>query len=137
MKLIKTYQDTVKKVQGLFKQHFNIDNPMHWRDISLPRKGCLDKDKKIFYAFHGVGCEVIFPKFSIDFDFGHEGRIDGFNLWFLKLFAKEKKAQFPELVNGELLEHLFNEASSNGEIAQIFKENQDDLYYLVEMDTKQ
>lgn len=44
----------------------------------------------ITYELHGYGCEIYLPDACIDFDYGAGGRIDGFDAWWLYLYACEK-----------------------------------------------
>jgi hypothetical protein len=63
-------------------------------------------------------------------DFGHDGRLDGFDLWRLWIFANEGTNRFSEFKEKETLEKAFPEAEGEGIIEKRFKEFQDRLYYL-------
>ena len=39
------------------------------------------------YFKHGFGCKVKLPRGAVDFDFGEQGQINGFDLWRLLDFA--------------------------------------------------
>ncbi|MDI1433325.1 DUF6896 domain-containing protein [Polyangium sorediatum] len=51
----------------------------------LPREGRIEQRGE--YQFHGVGCAATLDGIDIDFDFGPEGRHDGFDAWRLREFA--------------------------------------------------
>ncbi|AKV02707.1 hypothetical protein AKJ09_09370 [Labilithrix luteola] len=48
------------------------------------------------YEFHGVGCRYSSSTFVVDFDFGPDGRTDGFDAWRLALFAETQGAEFSQ-----------------------------------------
>jgi Domain of unknown function (DUF6896) len=100
---------------------------------NLPREGFLDAGKSIAYSFHGIGCHVALPDGEIDWDFGNEGRLDGFDAWRLWCFAEGGTRLFPEFKNKSVLDKTFAEAISHGMIHRPFKHLQDDLYYLREV----
>ncbi|MDL2275966.1 hypothetical protein LJC22_07565 [Desulfosarcina sp. OttesenSCG-928-G10] len=87
--LINDYLFQSKRAVSFLKDNFGKINLL--RSV---RKGEIPKDgmiKTIEYSFHGVGCIVFFDDCFIDFDFGPNGRFDGFDAWRLFDFAK----QFP------------------------------------------
>ena len=52
------------------------------------------------YAFHGLGCWISDGKLSVDFDFGPEGEVGGFDAWRLHVFSRENP-----LIAGTRSEH--------------------------------
>ncbi|WP_413144048.1 DUF6896 domain-containing protein [Burkholderia cepacia] len=56
-----------------------------WVYMEIPMVGELEGGG--CYRKHGVGCDVNLPEKSVDFDFGENGEIDGFDAWRLAEFA--------------------------------------------------
>ncbi|MGE0366007.1 MAG: hypothetical protein AB7Q00_09710 [Phycisphaerales bacterium] len=54
---------------------------------NFPRNGTLSDNTT--YSFHGIGCEVNLGHTTVDFDFGVDGRIDGFDAWRLWLYMRQ------------------------------------------------
>jgi len=135
LELVHEYQGRVIEAVSLFEKHLGLspNDLMHWRRRNLRREGFLDAAQKIAYSFHGIGCRVDLPVGEIDWDFGNEGRLDGFDAWRLWRFADEGTGSFPEFKNKSLLDKTFAEAISQGMIHRPFKHLQDDLYYLREV----
>ncbi|WP_423367510.1 DUF6896 domain-containing protein [Burkholderia sp. LMG 32019] len=56
-----------------------------WVYMGIPMGGELEGGG--YYWKHGVGCDVRLPEKSVDFDFGENGEIGGFDAWWLAKFA--------------------------------------------------
>ena len=132
VELVHQYQTTVLEAASLFQKHKGIDPSklMNWKQAGLPREGFIDPEHRIKYSFHGVGCWVDLPQGEVDWDFGHDGRLDGFDSWRLWRFAEERNGQFPLFRRKETLEEAFSQALAAGLIVAPFKHHQDDLFYL-------
>lgn len=82
-----------------------------WRKGRLPQKGYVDVAKTISYCFHGVGCCVEFGTKTIDFDYGLEGRCDGFDAWRLSIYADSlagyESFRDHHILHLELMESVF------------------------------
>jgi hypothetical protein len=63
-----------------------------WSLAGIPHEGRLIDDRR--YRKHGFGCTVELPSGSVDFDFGPEGQIDGFDAGRLAFFAKGRLEHF-------------------------------------------
>lgn len=63
-----------------------------WIDTQIPAQGKLQSG--ISYFKHGCGCRVYFSTGDVDFDFGEQGEIGGFDSWRLSDFAKGKLAKY-------------------------------------------
>lgn len=61
------------------------DSSYDWVYMEIPMGGELEGGG--YYYKHGVGCDVRLPEKSVDFDFGENGEIDGFDAWRLAKFA--------------------------------------------------
>ena len=103
---------------------------MHWRQAGLSQTGFVDDARTTPYHFHGVGCRVVTTWGAIDWDFGYEGRIDGFDLWRLRQFAQHDTTDFPEFADKKTLEATFTAAVQKGIIHSPFRDHYDYLYYL-------
>lgn len=56
------------------------------------------------YQLHGNGCMIEYPDYCVDFDFGPNGRTDGFDAWRLHNYAcefPEKHAKYTNLTTAE------------------------------------
>ncbi len=82
-----------------------------WVDTRIA-DGCLPHGFRCFK--HGCGCFVEGPDWSVDFDFGDHGEVDGFDSWRLRRFVGS-----PTLFgfrNGEDIERAMGDAEEAGEI---------------------
>lgn len=79
----------------------------------------LQSDLIMEFAFHGVGCRVEMGGKSVDFDFGEEGRHDGFDAWRLWLYAEERHDRYPMFRDCHSIEHLIMEAARQGRIRHL------------------
>jgi hypothetical protein len=94
LRLIGRYIDSVARVVTALKaQAGNSDVLRAVVDGRLPRDGGFGEGGE--YRFHGVGCDATIDGVEVDFDFGPEGRHDGFDAWRLHVFAKN----FPEFAD--------------------------------------
>ena len=85
-----------------------------WCVNGIPGTGVLRGG--ISYCKHGYGCEVRLESGSVDFDFGREGEIDGFDVWRLADFAADRLDSFGFTSRDEL-DAVFADAVSGGEIS--------------------
>ena len=127
-KLITDFQEKVEEANNLLKKYLNTDEP-HNRHPVIKQSGLLGGKYK--YYFHGVGCVVhISKKDVIDFDYGANGRIDGFDEWRLCCFIDHRKQQYPHIQKNDI-KVWFQEAIVSNEIAKLESSKYDDLYYLM------
>jgi hypothetical protein len=85
-RLIKDFQDSVKEVVELFYKKYNRKDLLcAWHEGIYSQTGKIGPTAK--YSFHGVGLAVELNDKTIDFDFGEDDRIDGFDTWRLWKFA--------------------------------------------------
>lgn len=113
--LIRDYQAAVEKAVELL-EHSGIPRPAtptDWLGYDIPQRGVLVGG--VNYFKHGFGCAVYLPSGSVDFDFGAEGQIDGFDLWRLTNFAGKrlKNYGFP---SEQSIKSAFQLAIESGEI---------------------
>lgn len=89
-RLIADYQRAVRLAVTLLEQA-GIARPSsngEWAFLGIPQRGELPGNVRYFK--HGYGCAVHLPAATVDFDFGANGEIDGFDLWRLAGFANER-----------------------------------------------
>lgn len=132
IEMIHEYQVKILEAASLFEKYKGIvkSELSRSRFEGLPNAGFLDPEQTIEYYFHGIGLCVTFPNRVVDWDFGHNGRLNGFDAWRLWIFATEGTDQFPEFRQKEVLEKTFIEAEIQGIIKKRFENLQDNLYYL-------
>ena len=125
--VIQAFQADVQRGLALFLRYRGLRDVCSWRDHGLARAGFLDAAERHEYFFHGIGCRLqLGSNLSIDWDFGHDGRMDGFDLWRLKLCLEER----PELqLILPALTQRFEEATRDGCIISPWREHHDYLYY--------
>jgi hypothetical protein len=124
-KLITLFLQKVSEAEEILKKKYNIDTPMHWKQNGLPRRGAFDIYE---YYFHGIGCRFNFGELSVDYDYGDQGRINGFDLWRLTIFGEQLKEFKPYIETGALKSD-FESCIESGEINTSGSKD-DDLYYL-------
>ena len=128
--VIRAFQAEVQRGLALFQQHRGFDDIRSWHDRGLPRGGYLDAAERHEYLFHGIGCRLqLGPNLSIDWDFGHDGRMDGFDLWRLKLFLEERP-DLQRILPLAALKQSFEEAVRDGSVISPWRMQNDNLYYL-------
>jgi hypothetical protein len=83
IRLIREYQGKVQEAVELFERYKGLQRPHHpldWKFSGLSQRGYLDSEEQISYFLHGYGCCVNWPSSCVDWDFGEEGQIDGFDV---------------------------------------------------------
>ena len=65
-----------------------------WRRRKYPQYGTLRDGSH--YRFHGIGCAVTRGQIEVDFDFGRDGRVGGFDTWRLWVFATSMPDRYPD-----------------------------------------
>ncbi len=114
-RLIADFQKNVMAaVQLMYRSGIPLPSSSHnWIETDIPFSGKLDGGGE--YYKHGAGCAVSVEAGSIDFDFGENGEIGGFNLWWLTQFAGDELATYGFDSEAELDESI-NNALSMGEL---------------------
>jgi hypothetical protein len=114
-RLIYDYKSSVRAAVVLM-QRSGIQMPYssaEWVEFDIPMHGELKGNARYFK--HGVGCEIRFPMSSVDFDFGDQGEIDGFDLWRLQQFSEENFYKYGFETQG-VIKQLFEEAIAAEEL---------------------
>jgi len=94
LRLIHTYLAATRKAVAALEAA-GITRPasaLGWSLAGIPHEGRLIDDRR--YRKHGFGCTVELPSGSVDFDFGPQGQIDGFDAGRLLFFAKDRLEHF-------------------------------------------
>ena len=92
--LISDYQANVTSAVDLM-QRSGIPRPLtntDWVVTDIPQRGELEGGVRYFK--HGYGCAVHLPTGTVDFDFGAQGEISGFDAWRLAGFAGDRLSAY-------------------------------------------
>ncbi|NWE38953.1 hypothetical protein HX875_05690 [Pseudomonas yamanorum] len=124
-RLIISYQERVYFALQLLRQK-GIAMPFtygDWINYELPKPSLQHDDFTI--EKHGRGCTVHWGSKSVDFDFGDQGEIDGFDLYRLTSIAKDNLKKY-EFSSTNQIQELFLSSIASGEVLYSGKT----LYYL-------
>ena len=127
--LIDQYQFAVATGINKLSSQLDLELPISNRDwafLDIPQK--QDFGTWHYYK-HGYGCAVWMNGLYVDFDFGDDGQIDGFDLGRLMSFAKENNLE-PFCSSQNDLESAFMEAKDLGDIVA----SDYILYYLAKLE---
>lgn len=126
--LIREYIYQVKKATDLLEQTFGTKNILRlWRSNQIPQRGRITDN--ISYELHGIGCRVDFSGVCIDFDYGPNERVDGFDPWRLYIYACEVTHRYKKYTNQNTLEREFNNYVAQGKVQRI-TDSMSNLYFL-------
>jgi hypothetical protein len=108
--MIKDYQQRVARFVAAAKAAFGEEDLLAaaWAK-RLPEEGHLDDAEESSFQFHGAGCAVKTRDAEVDFDFGPEGRHDGFDAWRLCIFAESQPQVYPEFQDAAVIERALEE----------------------------
>jgi hypothetical protein len=128
-KLIDDYQSAVAAAVALLESSgiARPSNPTAWVELDIPRSGELPG--KVRYFKHGFGCAVHLPSAKVDFDFGAQGQIDGFDIGRLVGFAGDRLTAYG-FSSSQDIKTAFEAAAQSGEIVA----SEYILYYLAGAD---
>jgi hypothetical protein len=88
--LILDFQNSVKEVVQLFYEEYQRKDLLEaWYHGVYPQVGQFGSVMKRYF-FHGIGLAVTLEDKVVDFDFGPNDRIDGFDAWRLFNFANSQ-----------------------------------------------
>ncbi len=126
--VITDFQAKAEEANELLKRYLNTDEP-HNPVTPIEQVGILGGKHK--YFFHGVGCKVhISKKDIVDFDYGDNGRVDGFDEWRLCGFVNTRKKKYPNILESDIKD-WFQEAIDANEIRKSESREYGSLYYFV------
>jgi hypothetical protein len=93
-KLIADYQSRVSDAVAMLSEA-GIPRPAsntEWAANGAPEQGSLANG--FAYRKHGFGCAVDGPHWGVNFDFGDNGEVDGFDVWRLREFARTRLSEY-------------------------------------------
>jgi len=126
--LIDDYQAAVRRVVSALRVGFGRnDLLLAWHSREIPKDGVTSG---IRFSFHGVGCRATVDGVKVDFDFGLDGRIDGFDAWRLWYFARQNPTRYPQFRRQEDVEAALERLARSGEIERSRDAPSDHLWYL-------
>jgi hypothetical protein len=106
--LITDFLSKVEIGTELLQKKFGTRNILRlWRSKQIER--CGEITDEIQYELHGVGCAIHFPSESVDFDYGSNSRIDGFDVWRLYIYASDRPLIYEKYCDKKTLEKEFKE----------------------------
>jgi len=114
-KLVSDYQASVRTAVELLEAS-GIPRPTsndHWVGYGIPHNGTLVGG--VTYFKHGYGCRVDLPDGAVDFDFGEQGQIDGFDAWRLAGYARGRLREYG-FPNEASLNEAFAAAAASGSL---------------------
>lgn len=116
--LIDDFLAEVRKATDLLERRFGKKCILPlWRAKEIPQRGEILYG--ISYELHGVGCSVYFPEICVDFDYGPDQRVDGFDVWRLYIYACEVPLVHPIYIDQDALERDFGEYMNAGKVERI------------------
>lgn len=115
--LVSAYQAAVIEALVLMQRSgIQMPNSAYgWVYAEIPMSGELDCGG--YYYKHGLGCDVRFSGKRVDFDFGKNGEVGGFDAWWLAKFAGENLRGYG-FDNADVLDEYVNLLISAGELTQ-------------------
>ena len=87
---------------------------IEWTTQDVPGRGPLAGGGE--YVIHGFGCAVKLPGISVDFDFGDDGQIDGFDWYRLSAFAGSRLPRRYKIRDVDELRALVDAAHDSGDL---------------------
>ncbi len=126
--LITEYLAQVIKATDLLEQSFGTKNILGlWRSNKIPQRGSVTND--VTYELDGIGCRVYLSEVCVDFDYGPDERVDGFDSWRLYMYACEVPRRFKKYTNRESLQREFDEYLKKGKAQRIIG-SMSNLYFI-------
>lgn len=88
-----------------------------WAGYDVPGSGELVGGGE--YRIHGFGCAVRLPDTGVDFDFGDDGQIDGFDTYRLSSFAGSRLSTHYNIRDENELRTLVDSAHQSGDLVHL------------------
>lgn len=113
-KLISDYQEYVRRVVLALRAGFGYYDLLEaYHQRKIPKEGVING---IEYSFHGVGCLGVVDGLEVDFDFGPDERIDGFDAWRLWRFVEQQPEAYPQFQRKEDVKAALERLARSDEI---------------------
>ncbi|MGQ7863762.1 DUF6896 domain-containing protein [Pseudomonas sp. 32A] len=126
--LINEYLDQVKKATDLLERIFGTKNILRlWHSKEILQRGRVTDD--VSYELHGVGCRVYLSEICVDFDYGPNERVDGFDPWRLYMYACEMPRKYKKYTDKTALEQDFSKYIAQGKAKRLI-DSTSNLYFL-------
>ena len=130
LNLIKDYRECVDECVELLVNKFG---DLYF--LQEVNQGRIPRELEILdrtYCFHGIGCSVESPEIEVNFDFGPNGRHDGFDAWRLYSYATATPEKYPELTDKKAIEDGLQKLKNDGLISKSGDRLSSHLFYMVE-----
>jgi len=106
--LINDFISMVESSTLIFEKKFGTrDIRRLWRTKAIKRCGRVTRGVR--YELHGIGCRINLSTGTVDFDYGPNGEINGFDVWRLHNFACERPSKHKKYCNEETIKKEFTE----------------------------
>ncbi|PKH28886.1 hypothetical protein BI292_27595 [Pseudomonas sp. 43NM1] len=129
--LIEDFLEKVDKATAMLEKKFGDRFILRlWGTKKIPQRGTVSGN--VTYELHGVGCRVYLPEACIDFDYGPDGRIDGFDSWRLYIYANEFPERHPQYTELEIVERDLDEYITAGKVKRMHS-GMSNLYFKDEL----
>jgi len=117
--IISKFNDAQKAAVDILESKFDCPRPESATDFTTRcRQVIRDKDYQSGgYKIrpHGIGMEINIDGTKIDFDFGHNGELDGFDAWRLFHFISQNRIK-SVLSTEKKIQSAIEKSISNGQI---------------------
>jgi hypothetical protein len=114
LQLIREYQGAVQTIVAALRHTYSQQDLLAARRSGeIPQRAAIGG---VEFAFHGVGCRGRVGGIEVDFDFGPDGRTDGFDAWRLWTFATQSPTRYPGFQRREDVEAALLALETKGEI---------------------
>ncbi|PSM30878.1 hypothetical protein [Haliangium sp. UPWRP_2] len=112
--LIREYLAAVHKVVSALRAGLGYQNLLAaYHQRKIPKEGVING---VEFSFHGIGCQAVVDGLEVDFDFGVDDRIDGFEPWRLWRFAEQQPETYPQFRQVEDVKKAMERLERSGEI---------------------
>ena len=126
--LIAAYLSAARRAVALLQVHFRTTALLEAIHKDRERReGAIDSTTT--YSFHGVGCQVTMGETTVDFDFGPDGTVGGFDAWRLWLFAERDPRHFSQWKSRVQIDEALQRIHAQGLIALPRTNPSPHLYY--------
>lgn len=106
--LINDFIAMVESSTLVFERKFGTrDIRQLWRTKAIKRCGRVTRGVK--YELHGIGCRINLSTGSVDFNYGPNGEINGFDVWRLYNFARERPSKYKKYCDKKIIEKELEE----------------------------
>src|SRR5579862_559660 len=98
IKLAREYLELAAQCASALASQFGVPSILDAvHSSAMPRKGSFSAFGGGSYFVHGSGCRIEANEVEIDFDFGPNGSVPGFDPWKLYNFAQNHRDAYPWL----------------------------------------